>query len=138
MSEVKNPVPSRKAFTINNQEKDLLISFSMQQRMMMLCGGADGIADLFTNQVRQTELMAMLLLGRASSGKTLEELEDALDALGLSGEESIPVLIWVQEYIVDFMLAQVKTMGEIYTLKKQKLEQEIQKVSTPTSTGTKG
>lgn len=118
--------PSKKTFEINGESKTLMISFAAQQQIVHLYGGLENINSLFSDPNVQTQAVAIVYFGKQY--KEFKNLEDIFENISdIDADSMNEILVWIQEYFMDFMLSQTQKMTGTLTSAKSLIE-KIQKV----------
>ena len=118
--------PSKKTFEINGESKTLMISFAAQQQIVHLYGGLENINSLFSDPNVQTQAVAIVYFGKQY--KEFKNLEDIFENISdIDADSMNEILVWIQEYFMDFMLSQTQKMTGTLTSAKSLIE-NIQKV----------
>ena len=118
--------PSKKTFEINGESKTLMISFAAQQQIVHLYGGLENINFLFSDPNVQTQAVAIVYFGKQY--KEFKNLEDIFENISdIDADSMNEILVWIQEYFMDFMLSQTQKMTGTLTSAKSLIE-KIQKV----------
>ena len=118
--------PSKKTFEINGESKTLMISFAAQQQIVHLYGGLENINSLFSDPNVQTQAVAIVYFGKKY--KEFKNLEDIFESISdIDADSMNEILVWIQEYFMDFMLSQTQKMTGTLTSAKSLIE-KIQKV----------
>lgn len=118
--------PSKKTFEINGESKTLMISFAAQQQIVHLYGGLENINSLFSDPNIQTQAVAIVYFGKQY--KEFKNLEDIFENISdIDADSMNEILVWIQEYFMDFMLSQTQKMTGTLTSAKSLIE-KIQKV----------
>ena len=119
-------IPSKKTFEINGESKTLMISFAAQQQIVHLYGGLENINSLFSDPNVQTQAVAIVYFGKQY--KEFKNLEDIFENISdIDADSMNEILVWIQEYFMDFMLSQTQKMTGTLTSAKSLIE-KIQKV----------
>lgn len=114
-----------KSFNIDGETKELLISFSAQQKIVNLYGGLEGLSNLFIDPMVQTQAVIIVLKGKETN--SFETVQDFYDvAENYSAEVLNEILLWLQDYFTNFTMTQTQKMTQVVSQGKAVAEKTKQ------------
>lgn len=121
MTNTTKPLNDRITVTVNGEDREILMSFGLLNRLTSVVGSPENIGVMFADPTTQRDVLTLIFLPKGTKIENFD-FEDKVD---LSKKDAIELLNWSSEHVLDFFITAMEKaveMGEKNKGRMEKLE----------------